>query len=77
MLPILATMLLANIAVVAPDAIYVAYDLIDDMDALHAELGKTLPEEFIPDLIHITDYHEKIFAGEMALVLQRLAMPQA
>lgn len=77
MLPILATMLLANIAIVAPDAIYVAYDLIDDMDALHAELAKTLPEEFIPDLIHITDYHEKIFAGEMALVLQRLAMPQA
>ncbi|MBR3157674.1 MAG: ROK family protein [Atopobiaceae bacterium] len=75
MLPILATMLLANITVVAPDAIYVAYDLIDDMDALRAELAKTLPEDFIPDLIHITDYHEKIFAGEMALVLQRLTAP--
>ena len=77
MLPVLATMLLANIAVVAPDAIYVAYDLIDDMDALRAELAKSLPEDFIPDLIHVTDYHERIFAGEMALVLQRLAAPHA
>ena len=38
----------------------------------HAELAKSLPEEFIPDLIHITDYHEKIFLGELALVTQRL-----
>lgn len=72
MLPILATTLLANIAVTAPDAIYIAYDLIDDMDALRRELATCIPEEFIPDLIHITDYHEKIFVGEMALVLQRL-----
>ena len=72
MLPILATMLQANIAVAAPDAIYISYDLVDDMGALRAELAKSLPEEFIPDLIHITDYHEKIFLGELALVTQRL-----
>jgi ABC-type arginine transport system ATPase subunit len=42
MLPILATTLIANICVTAPDAIYVAYDLIDDMDALREELAKTL-----------------------------------
>ena len=72
MLPILATMLLANIAVAAPDAIYISYDLIDDMNALREELAKNLADEFIPDLIHITDYHERIFDGEMALVLQRL-----
>ena len=75
MLPVLATMLQANIAVAAPDAIYVSYDLIDDMDALREELTKCLPAELIPDLIHITDYHEKIFVGEMALVLQRLNTP--
>ncbi len=72
MLPILADMLQANIAVAAPDAIYLSYDLIDDMDALRAELAKGLEEEYIPDLIHITDYHEKVFLGELALVLQRL-----
>lgn len=72
MLPVLATMLQANIAVAAPDAIYLSYDLIDDMDALRAELEKCLEKDLIPDLIHITDYHEKIFVGEMALVLQRL-----
>ena len=72
MLPILATTLVANICITAPDAIYVAYDLIDDMDALRQELAKTLEQSLIPDLIHIDDYHEKIFVGEMALVLQRL-----
>ncbi|MBP3894438.1 MAG: ROK family protein [Atopobiaceae bacterium] len=72
MLPVLATMLQANIAIAAPDAIYINYDLVDDMNALRAELAKGMPEEFIPDLIHITDYHEKIFLGELALVLQRL-----
>ena len=73
MLPILATMLQAAIAVAAPDAIYISYDLVDDMDALRKELAKSLPEDLIPDLIHITDYREKIFLGEMALVLQRLS----
>lgn len=72
MLPVLADMLQANIAVAAPDAIYINYDLIDDMNLLRAELAKGLEEECIPDLIHITDYHEKIFLGELALVLQRL-----
>ena len=55
MLPILATTLIANICVTAPDAIYVAYDLIDDMDALREELAKTLDPSTIPDLIHIDD----------------------
>lgn len=72
MLPILATMLLANITVAAPDAIYVAYDLIDDMDALRKELAKDVPLEQIPDLIHITDYHDRVIDGELALTLQRL-----
>ena len=34
-------------------------------------------EVYLPDLIHITDYHERIFVGEMALVLQRLASPRS
>jgi hypothetical protein len=73
MVPILATMLQANIAVTAPDAIYISYDLVDDMNALRTELAKGLPEDLIPDLIHITDYREKIFLGELSLVLQRLS----
>ena len=72
MLPILATTLVATIAIVAPDAIYLSYDLIDDMDVLRAEIAKTVPEESMPDLIHIDDYHERIFLGETVLVLQRL-----
>ena len=74
MLPILATMLQANIAVAAPDVIYISYDLVDDMNALRAELAKSLRDDLIPDLIHITDYREKIFLGEIALVLQELVL---
>ena len=77
MLPMLATMLQANIAVAAPDAIYISYDLVDDMNALRKELAKSLPEDFIPDLIHITDYHEKVILGELALVTQRLTTTAA
>lgn len=73
MLPLLATMLQANIAVAAPDAIYINYDLVDDMNALRAELAKGLRDDLIPDLIHITDYRERVFLGEIALVLQRLS----
>lgn len=77
MLPILATMLQATIAVAAPDAIYISYDLVDDMDALRRELSRSLPDDLIPDLIHITDYHKKIVLGELALVLQRLTTAAA
>lgn len=72
MLPVLATTLMASIVICAPDAIYISYDLVADMDALRDELAKQLDEAFLPDLIHITDYYEKIIAGELALVLQRL-----
>ena len=72
MLPVLATTLMASIAICAPDAIYISYDLIDDMDVLRAELAKQMDEAYIPDLIHITDYYDKIIAEELALVLQRL-----
>ena len=73
MLPVLTILLLANIATAAPDAIYLNYDLVDDVDELRAELVKTLPEELMPDIIRIDNYKEKVFLGELALVLQRLA----
>ena len=66
-------------SLVAPDAIYVAVDLLDDMDALRDEMlayfgGST--EQYIPDLVRVSDYRERIALGELALCLQKLSNPR-
>ncbi len=75
---IVARMLAADISLVAPDAIYVAVDLLDDMDALRAEISKYFGDEagFIPDLFRVEDYRELIALGELALCLQKLHNPR-
>ena len=73
MLELLATIFVADVSLIAPDAIFVSYDLVDAMDALRREMARVLPQEQIPDLIHIDDYHDRILVGELTLVLQRLA----
>lgn len=75
---IVARMLVADIALVAPDAIYVAVDLIYDMDALRAEIARYFGDEagFIPDLVRVSDYRELISLGELALCLQKLHSPR-
>ena len=79
MCKLVAPLLVADMSLMAPDAIYVAVDLIDDMDALRAEMaaicGKTL-EAYLPDLICVTDYRGRIALGELALCLQKLNNPR-
>lgn len=58
---------------VAPDVVYVWCDLLPDMDELHEELAKTLPESAIPELVDVADFDESVLVGELALVLRRLA----
>lgn len=74
-----APLLAADIALLAPDAIYVAVDLLDDMDVLRKEIsryfGKKL-DTYIPRLIRVTDYRERIALGELALCLQKLNNPR-
>lgn len=76
---LVASMLVADIALVSPDAIYVAVDLLDDMDALRTEIatyfGHTL-DAYIPDLVKVADYRETIALGELALCLQKLHNPR-
>lgn len=76
---LVAPMLVADIALVAPDAIYIAVDLLDDMDELRREIsscfGETL-DAYIPDLVRVTDYRELIALGELALCLQKLHNPR-
>ncbi len=76
---LVAPMLVADISLVSPDAIYVAVDLLDDTDALRSEVaksfGKTL-DAYIPDIIHVNDYRERVALGELALCLQKLHNPR-
>lgn len=64
---------LASLAcTIAPEVIYVWCDLLPDMDELHEELAKTLPESAIPKLVEVADYDDCVLVGEMALCLGRL-----
>ena len=76
---LVAPMLAANVSLLAPDAIYVAVDLLDDMDALREAMKSYFANElevYMPDLIRVTDYRERIALGELALCLQKLANPR-
>ena len=76
---LVAPMLAANVSLLAPDAIYVAVDLLDDMDALREAMLPYFDGElvnYMPDLIRVTNYRERIALGELALSLQKLAHPR-
>ncbi|MDO5709494.1 MAG: ROK family protein [Coriobacteriales bacterium] len=76
---LVAPILAADVSLVAPDAIYVAVDLLDDMNALREEMKRYFPDEleqYIPDLVRVTDYRERIALGELALCLQKLHNPR-
>jgi hypothetical protein len=76
MLEIVANHITATCCAVSPDAVYVAVKMVPDMEALRAEMARTMQEEFIPDLIYVDDYRERIFLGELALCLQKLKSPR-
>ena len=68
-------MVLTSMALVAPEAIYLAVDTVDDMGQLHDELLQEMPDELIPPLFMVNDYAERVYLGEMALCLQKLRDP--
>ena len=65
--------LLASIGIISPDVAYLAVSTIDDMDALRKSLERKLPVYCIPELVAIDDYRERMYLGEVALCLERLA----
>ncbi|MBO7675648.1 MAG: ROK family protein [Atopobiaceae bacterium] len=76
---LVAPLLAADATLLAPDAIFVAVDLLDDMDALKQEMAAYFGDEredFVPDLVRVTDYRERIALGELTLCLQKLAHPR-
>ena len=70
MCELVASHLVAASCLVAPEAAFVACDLIPDMDMLHDELAKRLPKDAIPDLIAVDDYRRMTELGVAALCLQ-------
>lgn len=69
---LVTTYLLCQIAATSPQAIYVACDLVPDMEELRAQLETAMPEKLIPDLYYVDDYHERVLVGQYALCLRGL-----
>lgn len=72
MLALVTLQLMMAIVTTSPEVIYVSADLVPDMDALHDELAKRLPEGAVPTLRSVCDYHERVLVGEYALCLNAL-----
>ena len=77
MLSLVALELMVAIVSTSPEVIYVAVDLLPDMDELRNELAKHLPEGAVPELRHVCDYHERVLVGEYALCLNALRQAEA
>ncbi|MDO4539033.1 MAG: ROK family protein [Coriobacteriales bacterium] len=67
--------LVTSTALVAPEAIYLAVDTIDDAEEFRAELARRLGEEYAPPVIIVNDYVERVYLGELALCLKQLRNP--
>ena len=76
-LDLVSAYLMCCITVAAPEAIFVAVDLLPDMDELAAELARWLPEGTVPELVHVCDYHERVLVGEYALCVNALRRAEA
>lgn len=75
MLQLATDVVATSIAITAPEAVYLGVDTVDDMDELHRELAKDLPDEYIPPLYVVDDYIERVYLGELAICLQKLSDP--
>lgn len=73
---IVADYLVDNVCMLAPQAVYVACELVDDMDALRGELAADLPERAIPELVAVDDYRERSYLGVLALGMQEIERRQ-
>lgn len=72
MLTLIALELMVAIVTTSPEIIYLAVDLLPDLQTLHDELAKHLPEGTVPELRRVCDYHERVLVGEYALCVNAL-----
>ena len=76
MTEVVANYLAASICTVSPDAIFVACPLVTDMDALHKQIAKAIPETYVPALFSVEDFRELMYLGELALCIDKLTHPR-
>ena len=66
---------LAATALLSPEAIYLAVDTIDDAEEFRGTLARSLGERYTPPVYLVKDYVERVYLGELSLVLQKLRDP--
>ena len=66
---------LAAISIVAPDALYLSVDTVDDAAEFASSLAKDLGEAFVPTVHVVGDYVERVYLGTLAMALQKLRDP--
>lgn len=67
---LLSRMILANIAILDPEAIVVRSEMVPDMEELKREISKAIPEELIPPLYHIDNFNDQILAGQVTSIMK-------
>ena len=64
------------IALISPNALYVAVDTVDDADEFRAELAAVFGETYVPPIHIVSDYVERVYLGTLAMALQKLRNPR-
>lgn len=72
MFQIATNVTLASIALISPEAVYLAVDTVDDVVALRAEIAREVGDDRVPAIHIVDDYVERVYLGEMAMCTQRL-----
>ena len=67
---------LSEMSLVSPEAVFLSVDTVDDMDALREVIAEDLPCDLVPALVPVDDYFERVYLGEMALCLQKIIDPE-
>lgn len=69
---IVAKAILTNISILDPEVVVIRCDMLPDMEEVHEELRKYLPDSRIPHLVHIEDFNEYVLMGQEALCIDYL-----
>ena len=72
---IVKNMVLSEMSLVSPEAVFLSVDTVDDMDVLRDVIAEEVPSDLIPQLVCVDDYFERVYLGEMALCLQKILDP--
>ena len=69
MLKIAAAHVVAVSSLVAPEACFIAMEMVPDMEALRSEVERHMPPAYVPELIQVTHERERTFLGTFVLAL--------